>query len=74
MDMMPAGIQAVMKWLPFYYALFCPIASFMERLRGAENRSGPRDSNRLALDNVGNRTLHVEAQAGTLSSSQRLRE
>ena len=35
-DIMPAGIQAVMKWLPFYYELFCPIAIFMERLRGAE--------------------------------------
>jgi ABC-2 type transport system permease protein len=35
-DIMPAGIQAVMKWLPFYYEIFCPIAIFMERLRGAE--------------------------------------
>jgi ABC-2 type transport system permease protein len=35
-DIMPAGIQAAMKWLPFYYELFCPIAIFMERLRGAE--------------------------------------
>src|SRR5256885_13019421 len=35
-DIMPAGIQATMKWLPFYYELFCPIAIFMERLRGAD--------------------------------------
>src|SRR3954468_9254852 len=35
-DIMPAGIQATLKWLPFYYELFCPIAIFMERLRGAE--------------------------------------
>jgi len=35
-DIMPAGIQATMKWLPFYYELFCPIAIFMERLRGPE--------------------------------------
>jgi ABC-2 type transport system permease protein len=35
-DIMPAGIQVVMKWLPFYYELFCPIAIFLERLRGAE--------------------------------------
>ena len=35
-DIMPAGIQAVMTWLPFYYELFCPIAIFMERLRGPE--------------------------------------
>jgi len=34
-DIMPAGIQAVMKWLPFYYELFCPIAIFLERLQGA---------------------------------------
>ncbi len=36
LDIMPAGIQAVMKWLPFYYELFCPIAIFLERLRGGE--------------------------------------
>jgi ABC-2 type transport system permease protein len=35
-DIMPAGVQAVMKWLPFYYELFCPIAIFLERLRGPE--------------------------------------
>ncbi len=34
-DIMPAGIQAVMKWLPFYYELFCPITIFMERVKGA---------------------------------------
>ena len=35
-DIMPAGVQAVMKWLPFYYELFCPVAIFLERIRGAE--------------------------------------
>ena len=35
-DIMPAGIQVALKWLPFYYELFCPIAIFMERLRGTE--------------------------------------
>ena len=35
-DIMPAGVQAVMKWLPFYYELFCPIGIFLERLRGRE--------------------------------------
>lgn len=34
-DIMPTDVQAVMKWLPFYYELFCPIAIFLERLRGA---------------------------------------
>src|SRR5947209_548704 len=33
-DIMPVGIQAVMKWLPFYYELFCPIAIFLGRLKG----------------------------------------
>lgn len=35
-DIMPVGVQAVMKWLPFYYELFCPVAIFLERLRGRE--------------------------------------
>ena len=35
-DIMPAGVQAVMKWLPFYYELFCPIAIFLERLKGPQ--------------------------------------
>jgi ABC-2 type transport system permease protein len=35
-DIMPAGVQATMKWLPFYYELFCPVAIFLERLRGSE--------------------------------------
>ena len=35
-DIMPVGVQAVMKWLPFYYELFCPVAIFLERLRGAD--------------------------------------
>src|SRR5207248_8934320 len=35
-DIMPAGVQAVMKWMPFYYELFCPVAIFLGRLQGAE--------------------------------------
>lgn len=35
-DIMPPSVQAAMKWLPFYYELFCPIAIFMERLKGPE--------------------------------------
>ncbi len=35
-DIMPAGVLAVMKWLPFYYEIFCPVAIFMERLPGTE--------------------------------------
>lgn len=36
LDIMPPVVQAVLKWLPFYYELFCPIAIFLERVRGAE--------------------------------------
>ena len=35
-DVMPVEVQVVMKWLPFYYELFCPIAIFLGRLRGVE--------------------------------------
>jgi ABC-2 type transport system permease protein len=35
-DIMPATVQEVMKWLPFYYELFCPIAIFLERLKGPQ--------------------------------------
>jgi ABC-2 type transport system permease protein len=35
-DIMPVGVQAVMKWLPFYYELFCPVAIFLGRLQGIE--------------------------------------
>jgi ABC-2 type transport system permease protein len=34
-DIMPNAVQAVMKWLPFYYELFCPVAIFLGRLQGA---------------------------------------
>jgi ABC-2 type transport system permease protein len=34
-DIMPSAIYAVMKWLPFYYELFAPIAIFLGRLQGA---------------------------------------
>ena len=33
-DIMPNTVQAVMKWLPFYYELFCPVAIFLGRLHG----------------------------------------
>lgn len=35
-DIMPVGVQVVMKWLPFYYELFCPVAIFLERLHGLD--------------------------------------
>src|SRR6202040_473825 len=35
-DIMPSGIQTALKWLPFYYELFCPVAIFLGRLRGPD--------------------------------------
>jgi len=35
-DIMPSAVQTVMKWLPFYYELFCQIAVFLGRLKGTE--------------------------------------
>jgi ABC-2 type transport system permease protein len=35
-DIMPTAVQAVMKWLPFYYELFCPVAIFLGRLKGTD--------------------------------------
>src|SRR5207247_3590951 len=35
-DIMPAAVQAVMKWLPIYYDLFCPVAIFLGRLKGPD--------------------------------------
>jgi ABC-2 type transport system permease protein len=39
-DIMPTGVQEVMKWLPFYYELFCPVAIFLERLQGVAMAQG----------------------------------
>jgi viologen exporter family transport system permease protein len=35
-DIMPPAVQAVMKWLPFYYELFFPVAIFLGRFKGPE--------------------------------------
>ena len=35
-DIMPPAVYAVMKWLPFYYELFCPVAIFLGRLKGPD--------------------------------------
>ncbi len=35
-DIMPPIFQEFLKWSPFYYELFCPIAIFLERLKGAD--------------------------------------
>jgi ABC-2 type transport system permease protein len=40
LDIMPPAIQAVMKWLPFYYELFFPIAIFQGRISGGEMLGG----------------------------------
>ena len=41
-----------MKWMPFYYELFCPVAIFLERLAAATLASS-RDPNRLAFSHLG---------------------
>ena len=35
-DMMPPAVYAVMKWLPFYYELYAPVAIFLGRLEGLD--------------------------------------
>jgi ABC-2 type transport system permease protein len=35
-DIMPAPVQTALKWMPFYYELFCPVAIFLERLKGVQ--------------------------------------
>jgi ABC-2 type transport system permease protein len=55
LDIMPPAIQAVMKWLPFYYELFCPIAIFQGRLRGGEMLGRTRHPVRLDAGDVGRR-------------------
>src|SRR5262249_48960568 len=35
-DIIPGAIQAVMKWLAFYYELFCTVAIFLGRLKGPD--------------------------------------
>jgi len=40
LDIMPAGLQAFLKWLPFTYELFFPVAVFLERMRGTPLYTG----------------------------------
>ena len=40
LDVMPASMQAVLKWLPFTYELFFPVAVFLEKERGGDLWSG----------------------------------
>src|SRR5207237_2701280 len=28
-DIMPSGIQAALKWMPFYYEIFCSVSIFL---------------------------------------------
>src|SRR5262245_10478058 len=39
-DIMPPAVYAVMKWLPFYYELFFPVAIFLGRFNGTELARG----------------------------------
>ena len=40
LDIMPAGLQTALKWMPFYYEIFFPIKVFLEKATGAELYSG----------------------------------
>ena len=62
-DIMPPAIQAVMKWLPFYYELFFPIAIFLGRFKGLNlpRRSRSKPAGCCYVD-VG--ALHVERGLG----------
>ncbi len=64
-DIMPAAVQAVMKWLPFYYELFCPVAIFLGRLKGA-------DLVRLASAHMDVGTIHVATRPRPLPGRRRI--
>ncbi|MEO8205988.1 MAG: ABC-2 family transporter protein, partial [Chthoniobacterales bacterium] len=34
LDIMPHGLQSVLKWLPFTYELYFPVAVFMQEIKG----------------------------------------
>ena len=40
LDIMPAWLQGILKWLPFTYELYFPVAVFMEKVKGPELWSG----------------------------------
>ena len=40
LDIMPAGVQAVLKWLPFTYELYFPISVYLEKMQGQALYSG----------------------------------
>lgn len=40
LDIMPAGLQTVLKWLPFTYELFFPIQIYLEKVQGYELCTG----------------------------------
>ena len=40
LDIMPPALQSALKWLPFTYELFFPVAIFLEKVRGAQLWTG----------------------------------
>jgi hypothetical protein len=59
-DIMPTGIQAALKWMPFYYAIF------LGRLKEYRSLAGARDPNRLALSHLLNRPRDVAGGCGII--------
>src|SRR5262245_43709846 len=69
-DIMPSAVQAGMKWLPFYYELFCPVAIFLGRLKGPELNQGVANPTGWLLLTWILGALHVEARTRPLSGSR----
>ena len=67
-----AAIQAVMKWLPFYYELFCPSRS--SRAASPAPMWRARHPMRLDARHVGRGQPDVETRARALSGRWRLRD
>ena len=71
-DIMPAAVQAVMKWLPFYYELFCPVAIFLGRLKGPDLVQALAIQTGLAPAHLDVGALHVATRPRPLPGGWRI--
>lgn len=69
-DIMPVGVQAALKWAPFYYELFCPVAIFLERLKGAELWQALAIQTGMAFSHLVNRAKDVASRIAPLSGGR----
>ena len=72
LDIMPPAVQAVMKWLPFYYELFCPIAIFQGGCAAREMLGALAIQCGWMLAMWVAANLHVETRARPLPGGRRL--